>query len=92
MMRSYVFINSKIFSTDVPAVTEFITVAIDTGAGGEDDFAHDRFATLRTVANGFGLLIYSLPKTAGFHSLFQSCKTLWKAVERNNDLLFKLVS
>ena len=85
-----VCIFSRIIPTGVQAVTDFITVAIDTGAGGEDDFAHDRFATLRTVASGFGVLIY-LPHVAGFHSLFQNCKTLWEAVNSNSELLSKLV-
>ena len=97
-MLTYLILNSTvciisrtIIPTDVQGVTDFITVAIDTGAGGEDDYAHDRFATLRTVANGFAVLIYSLPKSAGFHSLFQNCKALWEAVNSNSELLSKLV-
>lgn len=79
------------YVTGVQAVTNFITVAIDTGAGGDDHFAHDRYIALRAIANGFGVLVYGLNRSANFTSLFKSCETVWEAIHNDSELLTKLV-
>lgn len=76
---------------DVSDLQNFVNVALATAAGGEDDFAHDRLASLRTVGSGFGSLIYKLPRNAGYQTLSQRCKSLWVALENNPKLPTMLV-
>ncbi len=66
-------------------------VALHTGAGGEDDYTHDRLSLLKVVGSEFGPLIYKLPEDAGFHALAEQCKTVWDALEKNPQLPHMLV-
>ena len=41
----------------------FVTIALATAVGGEDDLTKDKLSNLRTVGSGFRALIYELPYT-----------------------------
>ena len=78
-------------SLDVSDLQNFVNVALATAARGEDDLAHDQLSNLRTVGSWFGLLIYNLPKEAGYADLAKRCESLWEALRNNPDLPNKLV-
>ena len=80
-----------LLSIDVSDLQNFVNVAMATAAGGEHDFAHDKLSDLRTVGSGFGALIYKLPDDAGYADLSQRCRSLWDALQNNQDLPKKLV-
>ena len=76
---------------DVNDLQNFVNLALATAAGGEGDLAHDRLSDLRTVGSGFGALIYKLPDDAGYAELARRCRSLWEALQNNQDLPNKLV-
>jgi len=80
-----------LLSVDVNDLQNFVNVALETAAGGEDDLAHDKLSDLRTVGSGFGALIYKLPDDTGFTNLNQRCTSLWEVLQSNKDLPSKLV-
>ena len=80
-----------LLSLDVNDLQNFVNVALATAAGGEDDLAHDKLSDLRTVGSGFGALIYKLPDDTSYAELAQRCKSLWEALQNNQDLPNKLV-
>ena len=73
-------------SVDVSVLQSFVDVALNMGAGGEDDYTHDRLSQLKVVGSEFGPLIYKLPDNAGFHDLAQQCHAVWEALARNPQL------
>ena len=70
----------------------FVSVALSTAAGGEGDLANDQLSNLRTVASGFGSLIYDLKPEAGFLDFKDCCKSLWESLEQSPNLPTLLVS
>ena len=70
----------------------FVTIALATAAGGEDDFTHDRLSKLRTVGSGFASLIYQLPPETGYKELVKRCESLWDALKDYPTLPKMLVS
>ena len=58
----------------------FVTIALATAAGGEDDFTRDRLSNLRTVGSRFASLIYQLPPETGYKQLVKRCESLWDAL------------
>ena len=70
----------------------FVNVALATAAGGEDDLAHDKLSTLRTVGSHFRPLIYNLKKSTDFETLAAGCKLVWEAMECTPSLPKLLVS
>ena len=81
-----------IFFVDVSDLQNFVTIALATAAGGEDDFTRDRLSNLRTVGSGFATLIYRLPKNTGYKELERRCKSLWEALKQNSRLPKLMVS
>ena len=77
---------------DVSEIQNFVTVALATAAGGEDDLAHDKLSHLRTVGSGFASLIYNISDQDGYKQLEVKCKSLWEALEDNPRLPKLLVS
>ena len=73
-------------NTDVHEIQSFVNVALATAAGGEGDLSHDRLSHLRTVGSGFASLIYNFPEDAGFIELKEACKSVWDALEKNENL------
>ena len=71
---------------DVSDIQSFVTVALATGAGGEDDLAHDKLSHLRTVGSGFACFIYNISDQDGYKQLEVKCKSLWEALEENPGL------
>ncbi len=87
----YVF-KPVLFYSDVNDLQNFITIALATAAGGEDDFTRDRLSNLRTVGKGFSALIYKLPQDMGYKELEARCKSLWEALHQDPRLPKLLVS
>ena len=90
-VSSVVYCACLLLSLDVNDLQNFVNVALATAAGGEDDLAHDKLSDLRTIGSGFGALIYKLPDDAGYAVLAQRCRSLWDALQNNQDLPNKLV-
>jgi hypothetical protein len=63
-----------------------VNVALATAAGGEGDLSHDRLSHLRTVGSGFASLIYNFPEDADFFKLKEACKSVWDALDKNENL------
>ena len=70
----------------------FVSISMATTAGGESDYARDLLSNLRTVAGGFGDLIYNLPPETGYKDLERKCKVLWGALKNTPDLPNLVVS
>ena len=81
-----------IYLSDVNDLKHFVTIALETAAGGEGDLTTDKLSHLRTVGIGFGPLIYKLPKTAGYQQLQENCKTLWDTLKQSPNLPKIMVS
>ena len=77
---------------DVTNLVTFVTVALATAAGGEDDMITNKLSFLRTVGSGFGPLIYRLPQNASYQTLQECCKTLWVTLATAPNLAFMMVS
>ena len=77
--------NSK-SNADVHEIQSFVNVALATAAGGEGDLSHDKLSHLRTVGSGFASLIYNFPENADFFKLKDACKSVWDALDKNENL------
>ena len=86
------YILTTIHILDVSEIQGFVTVALATAAGGEDDLTHDRLSHLRTVGSGFAAFIYNIKEGDGYKQLEDKCSSLWEALENNPDLPKLLVS
>jgi hypothetical protein len=73
-------------NADVHEIQSFVNVALATAAGGEGDLSHDRLSHLRTVGSGFASLIYNFPEDADFLKLKEACKSVWDALDKNDNL------
>ena len=71
---------------DVNDLQNFVTIALATAAGGEDDFTRDRLSYLCTVGEGFAALIYKLPQDTGYKELERRCNSLWEALHQDKKL------
>lgn len=78
--------------TDANEIQKFVTVALTTAAGGENDLAHDRLSNLRIVGSGYSPLIYSLPQNASFTDFKRACVSVWNSLDNNPRLPELLVS
>ena len=58
-------------------------MALATSSGGKDDHTQDKLSNLRTVASGFGPLIYNLKEDTGFSVLTQRCTFIWEVLKKN---------
>lgn len=76
---------------DIHDLQQFVTIALATAAGGEDDYTRDRLSNLRTVGSGFAPLIYQLPQTTSYEGLQRRCMSLWDSLEHDSKLPEKLV-
>lgn len=77
--------------TDVHDLQHFVTIALATAAGGEDDLTRDKLSNLRTVGSGFAKLIYRLPQETGCMELEKRCESLWDSLSHDPSLPEKLV-
>ena len=75
-------LNSK-SNADVHEIQSFVNVALATAEG---DLSHDRLSHLRTVGSGFASLIYNFPEDADFFKLKEACKSVWDALDKNENL------
>ncbi len=75
-----------ILFSGVNDIQGFVTVALATAAGGEDDLASDKLSHLRTVGSGYASLIYEVKESDGYKKLKDRCKSLWDALEKNGNL------
>ncbi|XP_064403130.1 E3 ubiquitin-protein ligase RNF213-like isoform X2 [Halichondria panicea] len=80
------------FTTSVNDIQGFVTIALATAAGGEDDLASDKLSHLRNVGSGYASLIYEVNELDGYKKLKDRCKSLWDALEKNPNLPELLVS
>ncbi len=74
------------FFQGVNDIQGFVTVALATAAGGEDDLTSDKLSHLRTVGSGYASLIYEVKELDGYKKLKDKCKHLWDALEKNGNL------
>ena len=72
-------------------LSNFVTVALATAAGGEDALTQDKLSGLRTIGTSFESIIYTLPTTAGYKQLLSSCQTLVRTIRKNRNLPTLLV-
>ena len=77
---------------DFHDLKNFVTVAAATGAVGEDDLTNDRLTNLRTVASGYGPLIYLKKEGTGLIELSRVCQVLWNELKTHPNLAKLLVS
>ena len=70
----------------------FVSVALATAAGGEDDLANDKLSNLRTVGSGFKFLIYDMKEDTDFQALADGCMSVWVALKHTPNLPLLLVS
>ncbi len=61
-------------------------------SAGENDADIDRLASFETVVMGYGPLLYSLPKSAGFDVFIDCAKQVWDILDKDKKLVDKLVS
>ncbi len=61
-------------------------------ASGQGDWEVERVKFFRDAVTGFMSLIYDVKPSDGFHELIVHCKTIWKALETDQQLPTKLVS
>ena len=85
LIKNNIMPNSK-SNTDVHEIQSFVNVALATAAGGEGDLSHDRLSHLKTVGSGFASLIYNFPEDADFLKLKEACKSVWDALDKNENL------
>ena len=85
-------ITSFFIYIDVHDLQHFVTIALATAAGGEDDLTRDKLSNLRTVGSGFAKLIYRLPSMTGCMELERRCQSLWDSLSHDPSLPQKLVS
>ena len=71
---------------DVNDLQNFVTVALATAAGGEDNLTHDKLSHLGIVGSGFQSLIYKLSPKAGYDELCIRCNMLWEALKTTPEL------
>uniref|UniRef100_A0A1X7VVF5 Uncharacterized protein n=1 Tax=Amphimedon queenslandica TaxID=400682 RepID=A0A1X7VVF5_AMPQE len=69
---------------------QFITIALTTGSGGEDDYAQDALSNLRTIGNAFATLIYHIPKSTGYKELEENFVHVWESLKHDPTLPQKL--
>ena len=78
--------NMLTLNADVHEIQSFVNVALATAAGGEGDLSYDRLSHLRTVGSGFASLIYIFPGDTNFFKLKEACKSVWDALDKNENL------
>lgn len=61
-------------------------------SAGENDVDIDRLASFETAVMGYGPLLYSLSKDAGFEEFMDHAKQVWDTQDKDEKLLYKLVS
>eukprot|EP00731_Ephydatia_muelleri_P002838 Em0001g2838a len=71
---------------DVNGLNRFVTIALSTATGGEDALTQEKLYNLRVVGSGYGPLIYSLSRDAGFRELSNHCMAVWKVLQTNPEL------
>ncbi|XDV44192.1 hypothetical protein PO909_012516 [Leuciscus waleckii] len=59
-------------------------------SAGENDVDIDRLASFETAVMGYGPLLYSLPKDAGFEEFMDHAKQVWDTQDKDEKLLDKL--
>ena len=64
----------------------FVTIALNTAAGGEGDLNTDRLSNLRKIGSAFSKFIFELPEDAGCQVLLEHCEDLWETLEQTKDL------
>ena len=70
----------------VKDLQNFVSIALATAAGGEDDYTRDRLSNLRAVGSGYSTLIYNLPLSTSYKQLEKKCESLWEALRHYPDL------
>lgn len=69
-----------------------VFMELATISAGENDADIDRLASFETVVMGYGPLLYSLPKHAGFEEFIDCAKQVWDILDKDKKLVDKLVS
>ena len=77
---------------DIHHLQDFVTIALATASGGEDDYTRDALSNLRSVGSGFATLIYQLPEETGYNELEECCESLWESLLHDSKLAEKLVN
>ena len=72
--------------TDASDLQSFITIALNTAAGGEGDLNTDRLSNLRKVGSAFSKFIFELPMDAGYQVLLEHCEDLGETLEQTKYL------
>uniref|UniRef100_A0A8C1VS82 RING-type E3 ubiquitin transferase n=1 Tax=Cyprinus carpio TaxID=7962 RepID=A0A8C1VS82_CYPCA len=68
-----------------------VFMELATISAGENDADIDRLASFETVVMGYGPLLYSLPKHAGFEEFIDCAKQVWDILDKDKKLVDKLV-
>ncbi len=83
---TYMTLCLLLIVSGVNDIQGFVTVALATAAGGEDDLASDKLSHLRNVGSGFASLIYDMSTSDGCVELMQRCTSLWDSLMKIPDL------
>ena len=84
-------LHLNLIPVDVADLQNFVTVALNNASSGEDTLTNAKLASLCTVANGFGYLIYDLKRDADFDTLYRQCTLVWECMLHTPNLLQCLV-
>lgn len=86
-----IYAGKVILLIDVHDLQQFITIALATASGGEDDYTRDALSNLRTVCRGFSNLIYHIPTHTGYKELQTYLRSLLDSLKYDPTLPDKLV-
>ncbi len=73
------------FIVGVSGIQEFVSVALHTSAG-EGALSSDKLSHLKTVATGYGPLIYDVKAMSSFEFFQSRCEAVWESMEKTSDL------
>ncbi|TRY96584.1 hypothetical protein DNTS_014460 [Danionella cerebrum] len=82
----------KWVKTEIPTLKDLkVFMELASISAGENDADIDRLASFETAIMGYGPLLYSLPKDAGFEVFMDCTKPVWDTLDKDEKLLEKLV-
>uniref|UniRef100_A0A8C1VT74 RING-type E3 ubiquitin transferase n=1 Tax=Cyprinus carpio TaxID=7962 RepID=A0A8C1VT74_CYPCA len=84
--KIFIFNMFQLGLKDLKVFMELATIS-----AGENDADIDRLASFETVVMGYGPLLYSLPKHAGFEEFIDCAKQVWDILDKDKKLVDKLV-
>lgn len=82
----------SVFLSGVKDLKSFVSVALATGAAGEDELAYQKLSDLQVIGTVFGPLIYELLRSSSATVLFSKLEQVREGVHKQRNLKSTLVS